>query len=68
MSDSLQSHELQPTRLLRPWDSLGKNTGWVPISFSRRKYYLLLGTSLKVLNPIQSHEGLEFQQINFEGM
>ena len=27
MSDSVQLHTQQPTRLLRPWDSLGKNTG-----------------------------------------
>ena len=27
MSDSLQPRGLQPTRLLWPWDSLGKNTG-----------------------------------------
>ena len=27
MSDSLQPYGLQPTRLLCPWDSLGKNTG-----------------------------------------
>ena len=27
MSDSLQPHELQPTRLLPPWDSPGKSTG-----------------------------------------
>ena len=27
MSDSLQSHGLQPVRLLCPWDSPGKNTG-----------------------------------------
>ena len=27
MSDSVRPHELQPTRLLRPWDSPGKNTG-----------------------------------------
>ena len=27
MSDSVQSHRQQPTRLLRPWDSPGKNTG-----------------------------------------
>ena len=26
-SDSLQHHGLQPTRLLRPWDSPGKNNG-----------------------------------------
>ena len=27
MSDSLQPHRRQPTRLRRPWDSPGKNTG-----------------------------------------
>ena len=27
MSDSVQPHRRQPTRLCRPWDSLGKNTG-----------------------------------------
>ena len=27
MSDSLRSHGLQPTRLLHPWDFLGKSTG-----------------------------------------
>ena len=27
MSNSLQPHRRQPTRLHRPWDSLGKNTG-----------------------------------------
>ena len=27
MSDSLQPHGLQPTRLLHPWDFLGKSTG-----------------------------------------
>ena len=27
MSDSVRPHGLQPTRLLHPWDSLGKNTG-----------------------------------------
>ena len=27
MSDSVRPHELQPTRLPRPWDSQGKNTG-----------------------------------------
>ena len=27
MSDSMQSHRRQPTRLPRPWDSPGKNTG-----------------------------------------
>ena len=27
MSDSMQSHGLQPTKLLCPWDFPGKNTG-----------------------------------------
>ena len=27
MSDSVRPHRQQPTRLPRPWDSLGKNTG-----------------------------------------
>ena len=27
LSDSVRPHGLQPTRLLRPWDSPGKNTG-----------------------------------------
>ena len=27
VSDSVQSHRWQPTRLRRPWDSPGKNTG-----------------------------------------
>ena len=27
MSDSVQPHRRQPTRILRPWDSPGKNTG-----------------------------------------
>ena len=27
MSDSVRSHRQQPTRLLHPWDSPGKNTG-----------------------------------------
>ena len=27
VSDSVRPHGLQPTRLLHPWDSLGKNTG-----------------------------------------
>ena len=34
MSDSVRPHRQQPTRLLCPWDSPGKNTEWVAISFS----------------------------------
>ena len=36
MSNSLQPHGPQPSRLLCPWDSSGKNTGVGYISFSRR--------------------------------
>ena len=34
VSDSLQPHGLQPTRLLHPWDSPGKSTGMGSIVFS----------------------------------
>ena len=34
MSDSVQPHRRQPTRLPRPWDSPGKNTGVGAISVS----------------------------------
>ena len=33
VSDSVRPHRWQPTRLPRPWDSPGKNTEWVAISF-----------------------------------
>ena len=35
VSDSLDPHGLESTRLLYPWNSPGKNTGAVAISFSR---------------------------------
>ena len=31
VSNSSRPHELQPTRLLRPWDSPGKSTGVLPL-------------------------------------
>ena len=34
VSDSVRPHRWQLTRLCRLWDSPGKNTGWVAISFS----------------------------------
>ena len=34
MSNSVRPHRWQPTRLRCPWDSPGKNTEWVAISFS----------------------------------
>ncbi|KAB0360689.1 hypothetical protein FD754_004845 [Muntiacus muntjak] len=33
MSDSVRPHRRQPTRLLHPWDSPGKNTGVVGCHF-----------------------------------
>ena len=38
MSDFLQPHGLQPTRLLCPWNSLGKNTGVGSHSFLQGAY------------------------------
>ena len=35
MSDSVRPYELQPARLLCPWDSPGKNTEWVAMTSSR---------------------------------
>ena len=34
MSDSVGPYRQQPSRLLCPQDSQGRNTGWVAISFS----------------------------------
>ena len=34
VSNSVQPQKWQPTRLPHPWDSPGKNTDWVAISFS----------------------------------
>ena len=45
MSDSLQPHGLQPTRLLCPWDFPGKNTG-LGCHFLLQKIFPVLG-----LNP-----------------
>ena len=52
VSDSVRPHGLQPTRLLHPWDSPGKNTGvgchfllqrhsLVPLNFLPLKWYRL---------------------------
>ena len=40
MSNSSQTHELQPTRLLRPWNFPGKRTGVGAIAFSGHKLVL----------------------------
>ena len=54
MSDSVQPHRWQPTRLLHPWDSPGKNTGvgWhCPLQFNSviAKYYIL-GNLKRIVN------------------
>ena len=49
VSDSLQPHRLQPTRLLCPWDSSGKNTG-VGCHFLLQAIFLTQG-----LNPVLLH-------------
>ena len=41
-ADSLQPHELQPTRLLYPWSSPGKNTG-VRCHFLLQRIFLTQG-------------------------
>ena len=46
MSDPVLRHRLQPTRLRRPWDSPGKNTGWVVVSFSNALKWKVKGKSL----------------------
>ena len=46
MSDSVQPHGLQPTRLLCPWDSPGKNTG-VGLPFPSPLWLLALGKYLR---------------------
>ena len=42
MSDSVQPHRQQLTRLPRSWDSPGKNTEWVAISISTSIRLILL--------------------------
>ena len=39
VSDSLRPHGLQPTRLLHPWDSLGKSSGVACHCLLRMEYY-----------------------------
>ena len=48
MSDSLQLHGLQPTRLLCLWDFPGKNTG-VGCHFLLQGIYLTQGSNLSLL-------------------
>ena len=61
MSDSLQPHGLQPTRLLCPWDFPGKNTG-VGCHFLLQGIFLTQGSNSGLLHCRQilyhlSHQG-----------
>ena len=49
VSDSLQPHGLQPTRLLCPWDFPGKNTG-VGCHFLLKGIFQTQGSSLSLLH------------------
>ena len=49
MSDSLQPHGLQPTRLLCPWDFPGKNTG-VGSHFLLQGIFLTQGSNSRLLH------------------
>ena len=53
MSDSVQPHRQQPTRLRCPWDSPGKNTGV-------GCHFLLKCTKVKSLSPVRHWSGLPF--------
>ena len=60
-SDSFQPHGLWPTRLLCPWDFLGKNTG-VGCHFLLQEIFLTQGSNLGLLHCRQilyhlSHQG-----------
>ena len=55
MSDSLQPHGLQPIRLLRPWDFLGKSTGVGAIAFSdlyKYTYKYISGSCFVSIQPV----------------
>ena len=57
MSDSVRPHGLQPTRLLRPWDSQARTLEWVAISFSPWGTLIeLQGTELDSLSTLDSSQ------------
>ena len=55
MSDSLRPHGLYPTRLLCPWDFLGKNTG-VGCHFLLQKIFLTQGLNSNLLCLLRSRQ------------
>ena len=60
VSDSLQPHGLQPSRLLCPWDSPGKNTG-VGCDFLLQGVFLTQGSNSHLLHCRQSFYQLSHQ-------
>ena len=56
MSDSLRPHELQPARLLCPWNSPGKNTG-VDCRFPLQGIFPTQGSNLGLLHRRQCKWG-----------
>ena len=58
MSDSLQPHGQQPTRLLFPWNSPGKNTG-VGYHFLLQKYYIYFSIIFEIV--------LNFKKLKWRG-
>ena len=52
---SVRPHRWQPARLPRPWDSPGKNTGVVAISFSNARKCKVKVKSLSVSDSLQPH-------------
>ena len=68
VSDSFQPHELWPTRLLCPWDSLGENTG-VGCHALLQGIFLTQGLNLGLLDCRQilyslSHQGSPSKTLN----
>ena len=61
VSDSLRPHGLQPTRLLFPWDSLGKNTGVGCHVLLHQSVW----SSLKCLQIINYREGAEKREPSY---
>ena len=69
VSDSLQPHGLQPTRLLRPWDFPGKSTGVgchrLLQRYSRTQKLPFLGSYLMYLRKKQEVGKIEENELEF---
>ena len=62
VSDSLRPHGLQPTRLLCPWDSLGKNTG-VSCLFLLQGIFPTQGSNLALLHCKQIFYCMSYREV-----